>query len=159
VKVETKKPNRIEPRVVVMFCQNAAPGVETGDAIRKGDGFLARLVVLPCSSKIEIMHLVKVLAAGEDGVEIVGCPPAKCGLQGQSVKAGGRVDYLRAKLRELGMNPERVGMTYASGLSRADLMRIAAAVAERVRGLGPGARPAAEAENDQAESAAAPAGR
>jgi len=130
--------DEFEPEIVVLYCRHSTNG-QTGaaDAVRKGPGFKARLVMMPCSSKVEIEHMVKILEGGADGIQVVGCPGQLCQFLVGNTKAERRTERVRQLLKEIEFGAERVAMTRKNGLEEGDLMDIAGRRADAVRTLGP----------------------
>ncbi len=127
-----------EPEVVVLFCQNAVDEtVELVHSNRKLPGFRARLVVLPCSSNIEIRQMMKILEQGADALQIVGCPEHTCRFLVGSALAEKRVAAVRDLLEEIGLGPDRVGMERGMGMSLEGILELAGRRAGMVRALGP----------------------
>lgn len=127
-----------EPEVVVLYCQHSTePSVNLANSNRRLPGCLARFVIMPCSSKVEIEYLVKILEQGADGIQVVGCPERACRFLVGNTKAEKRIDRVRGMLEEIGFGVERVGMVRASGLSMDQLMEHARKRADAVRELGP----------------------
>jgi coenzyme F420-reducing hydrogenase delta subunit len=130
--------DEFEPEIVVLYCRHSTNGAaETADRVRKMPGFKARLVMMPCSSKVEIGHMVKILEQGADGVQVVGCPGRLCRFLVGNTKAESRIERVRQLLGEIEFGDERVGMARKNGLSKEDLMEIAGRRADEVRTLGP----------------------
>ena len=126
-----------EPDIVLLYCQHCVGGdVRSVDSIRKADGFTARTVVRPCSSKVESRQLLKLLEKGADGIQIVACPDGSCRFLVGSNRAERRVAYVRGILEEIDYGAERVGIAREVGLTEEGLMALAAERAEKVRPLG-----------------------
>ncbi len=127
-----------QPYVVLLFCQQAASSdVAFPDSTRWVRGVHVRMVPMPCSSKVEISCLVKLLASGVDAVQVVGCPPGQCRFLAGTKKTEHRVGYVRGMLSELGLGPERVGIIRGSRFSLEDLLEAAYDRAGEVMPLGP----------------------
>ena len=124
------------PDVALLCCQQclADPGVTSG--LLDVEGCRARLVVLPCSSKLEGSHLLKILANGTDGIQVVGCPEGSCRFGVGSRMALKRVERARGFLEQIDLGAERLAMDRTAGLARQDLVSLAASRAEAVRSLG-----------------------
>ena len=128
----------MRPEVVVLYCQRAVS--EGADlALRAGDapGLSVRLAAMPCSSKVELPYIFRLLERGADGVEVVTCPAGKCRFLVGNVRAQRRVEYVRKLLEEAGVGAERVGVSLGQGLSARDLLGLAESRAEKARTLGP----------------------
>jgi len=101
----------------------------------------AQLVTVPCSGRVDVLHLLQALTAGADGVLVMGCYEDNCEfLQGNTL-ALKRVAYAQQLLTEAGIDGGRLGMVH---VSPATPHRFAAAVREMVaklHALGPLAAP------------------
>ncbi len=127
-----------QPRIVLLYCrQTLDPTVKPFEGERPGRDFSARLVLLPCSSKMDTRHLLRVLEGGCDGVTLVACPEKACRFLVGNVRAEKRIAYAQGLLDQVGMGSERLALERGSGLSLEDLMELAAGQAGKVKGLGP----------------------
>lgn len=124
--------------VVVHVCHRCSPG-----ALRLPRQFRHRsgLVVLrevPCSGKVDVPYLLRGLEAGLRGVIVVGCPPGACQLSEGNQRSRVRVCTTQKLLAEIGFEPDRVTMLYASGDESVDALEqtIRDAV-DRLWALGP----------------------
>ncbi len=96
-----------------------------------------RAVMMPCSSKIEVPYIIKILESGAEAVEIVACPEKSCKMLTGSLRAEKRVEYIHNLLEKIGYCPERVGISRKLSQKADELIKIAGARAEAVRPLGP----------------------
>jgi F420-non-reducing hydrogenase iron-sulfur subunit len=132
-----------EPEVVVLYCQRCvregADRTSVGVEVEadRASGFSVRPVMMPCSSKIEVPYILKILERGADAVEVVACPADGCQFLVGSLRAEKRVDYVRSLLDEIHVGAERVGISRGPGLLAQDLIELAAKRAEKVKTLGP----------------------
>lgn len=132
------KQSQFEPEVVVLYCQRCAcENTDLGAEADRANGFSVQPAMMPCSSKIEVPHILKILERGADAVEVVACPPDACQFLTGSLRAEKRVDYIRGLLDEAGVGAERVGISHGPGLSAKELIGLAASRAEAVKTLGP----------------------
>lgn len=124
--------------VVVVCCRRALQAGAVGQAETISAGKVTvRPMVLPCSSKVEVPHLLRILESGADGVEVVACPDGDCQFLVGNVRAQRRVEYARRLLEAIGMGAERLGVTRAERVSRERLLSLAEARAERAGEIGP----------------------
>jgi coenzyme F420-reducing hydrogenase delta subunit len=91
---------------------------------------------MPCSSKIEVSYILRILESGADAVEIVACPVESCKFLVGSLRAERRVEYIRDLLRKIGYAPERVGISRGLSQSPRKLIDLARARADAVRPFG-----------------------
>lgn len=124
------------PDIAILCCRQclADPDVTSGPLGVKH--CRARLVVLPCSSKLETSHLLKILASGTDMVHVVGCPEGSCRFGVGSRMALKRVQRARGFLDEIGLGAGRLAMDRRTGLDGRTLTELAAGCTEAVRPLG-----------------------
>lgn len=127
-----------QTEIVLLYCrQTLAPEAKPAEGVHQGEGFSVKLVVLPCSSKMQVQHLLRILEEGFDAIQIVACPEKTCRFLVGNNRAQRRVDRARGLLEQVGMGAERLGLERASGLESDDLMKLAGRRAEQVRELGP----------------------
>ncbi len=116
-----------------------------------------RLIRLMCSGRIDPTFVLKALSEGADGVLISGCHPGDCHYLEQNYKAMRRHRLLQRTLAQLGIEPERVHLTWASAAEGAKLAETIDRFVAQVRALGPlrwPARPRPEAASGQAVAVA-----
>jgi coenzyme F420-reducing hydrogenase delta subunit len=128
-------------KVVVLYCQNCvAAGAENSTAPSDQDGVTVQAVMMPCSSKAQPSELLKILAAGADGVEVVACPDGTCRQLVGSRMAEKRMQYAQRLLKEAHVGGDRLGHSFRAGLTAGGLREIglarAAVVAASRKGEG-----------------------
>src|SRR5512136_815660 len=80
---------------------------------------------------------MKAFANGADGVMISGCHPGECHYIEQNYKALRRYLLLRRVLSQMGIEPQRIKLVWASAAEGVRLAQEIASFVEEVRGLGP----------------------
>jgi coenzyme F420-reducing hydrogenase delta subunit len=126
------------PEIVVLYCrQTLDVDTRLPEGTRQGQGYSARMVLLPCSSKMEAYQLLKLVEHGADGVLLVACPKKACRFLVGNNRAERRVTHVRGLLVQAGMGETRLELTRAANITLDDLMTMAARQAEQVRTLGP----------------------
>jgi F420-non-reducing hydrogenase iron-sulfur subunit len=96
-----------------------------------------RLVRLMCSGRLSPEFVLKAFAGGADGVMITGCHPGECHYLEQNLKALKRITLLRATLQQMGIEPGRLKLVWASAAEGVKLAREFNKMVEEVRALGP----------------------
>ncbi len=96
-----------------------------------------RLVRLMCSGRLDPTFVLKALSSGADGVLITGCHPGECHYLEQNYKALRRFLLLRRVLTQMGIEPERVKLVWASAAEGTKLAQEITKMVEEVRALGP----------------------
>ena len=127
-----------KPEIILFYCRRCVE--EEADlfiAAKATSRFAAKLVMMPCTSKVEESHLLKLLAEGADGVQVVGCPYQQCQRLLGNLQAERRIEHARGYLREIGLGAERLGMERGLHFSGLQLLLLAEKRAHAVRPLGP----------------------
>jgi F420-non-reducing hydrogenase iron-sulfur subunit len=96
-----------------------------------------RLVRLMCSGRMDPTFVFKALANGADGVLISGCHPGECHYIDQNYKAMRRYYLMKRTLTQMGIEPGRVKLVWASAAEGVRLANEIAKMVEEVRALGP----------------------
>ncbi len=96
-----------------------------------------KIIQVPCTGRVDILHLLNAIKDGADGVYVAGCLEGECHYLEGNLKARKKVEYVKKTLTELGIEPERVEMYNLSSAQGARFAEIANEVVENIRGLGP----------------------
>jgi F420-non-reducing hydrogenase iron-sulfur subunit len=96
-----------------------------------------RLIRMMCSGRLDPTFVLKALSSGADGVLITGCHPGECHYIEQNYKALRRYLLLRRTLTQLGIEPGRVKLVWASAAEGVKLAEEITKMVEEIRALGP----------------------
>jgi len=96
-----------------------------------------KIIQLPCSGRVDILHLLRAIEDGADGVYVAGCLEGECHFLTGNVKAKKKVQYVKNVLEEIGVEPERVEMFNLSSGEGPRFAEIAKEMVERIKELGP----------------------
>ena len=96
-----------------------------------------RLKRLMCSGRLDPVFVLRALAGGADGVMITGCHPGECHYLEQNFKALRRYKLLQRMLAQMGIEPQRVKLVWASAAEGARLAQEINELVEEIRALGP----------------------
>jgi F420-non-reducing hydrogenase iron-sulfur subunit len=96
-----------------------------------------KVIQVPCTGRVDIIHLLKAIEDGADAVYVAGCMEGECHFLVGNLKAKKRVLYVKKVLQELGIEPERVEMFNLSAGEGPRFAEIAREMVERVKALGP----------------------
>ncbi|MEW5911564.1 MAG: hydrogenase iron-sulfur subunit [Thermodesulfobacteriota bacterium] len=130
--------NDFQPQITVLYCRQClSADAQPFEGRRPGQGFAAQLVLLPCSSKMQVHNLMRILEKGVDGVQMVACPEESCQHLVGSLRAEKRLNRAQDLLRQAGLASERLGLHRGQGLSLESVLELASQRAEAVRPLGP----------------------
>jgi coenzyme F420-reducing hydrogenase delta subunit len=96
-----------------------------------------KIIKVPCSGRVAIIHMLKALEEGADGVIVAGCLEGDCHYQSGNLRAKKRVSYVQEILEKIGIEAERVAMYNLSAGEGPRFAEIAREMTEKVTELGP----------------------
>lgn len=96
-----------------------------------------KVIQVPCTGRVDILHLLTAIEDGADGVYVAGCLEGECHYIEGNLKARRKVEYVKKTLTELGIEPERVEMYNLSSAQGARFAEIAKEMVAKVKELGP----------------------
>lgn len=127
-----------EPVIVAFCCHYCAyTAADMAGSLRLCYPPNVKIIRVPCSGKVDAVHLLQAIRGGADGVYVAGCLEGDCHFKSGNAKAARRVAYVQRLLKDIGIEPERVEMiTMSAGMGE----RFAAVADEftaKIRRLGP----------------------
>jgi len=127
-----------EPEIIVFACHYCAyAAADLAGSMRLQYPTTIRMIKLPCTGKLEVIHLLKALEAGADGVYAAGCMEGECHYLKGNLWARKRVDHVKKLLVEMDLSPERVEMFNMSAANGPRFAEVATEFSERIKKLGP----------------------
>lgn len=96
-----------------------------------------KVIQIPCTGRVDILHLLKAIEDGADGVYVAGCLEGECHFLTGNIKAKKRVQFVKKALNEAGVEPERVEMFNLSAGEGPRFAEIAREMVDRIKSLGP----------------------
>jgi coenzyme F420-reducing hydrogenase delta subunit len=127
-----------EPEIIVFACHYCAyAAADLAGSMRLQYPTNIRMIKLPCTGKLEVIHLLRALEAGADGVYAAGCLEGECHYLKGNLWAKKRVGYVKKLLEEIGVDPGRVEMYNMSSAMGPQFAETARSFTARIRGLGP----------------------
>lgn len=127
-----------EPTIVAFCCHYCAyTAADMAGSMRLTYPPNVKILRVPCSGKVDAIHIMKALEKGADGVLVAGCLEGDCHFKNGNVKALQRVTYLQRFIEEIGIEPERVEMVNMSAGMGIRFAKIATEFTESIRELGP----------------------
>jgi coenzyme F420-reducing hydrogenase delta subunit len=90
-----------------------------------------------CSGRINPLFIIKSLQEGADGVLISGCHPGDCHYSEGNFFARRRFAVIRSLLKYIGIEPERVRMSWVSASEGGKFAEIIKQMTDELKELGP----------------------
>jgi F420-non-reducing hydrogenase iron-sulfur subunit len=124
--------------LALFYCGNVPESSETDrQAIEKAYGEQIRLFPLPCSGRLEPVHLLRALEEVADAAYLITCPEGTCRYFEGNRRAKRRVARTREMLASIGLEPERAGIVVGSAEAPRTLTQLAAEIYDQISQLGP----------------------
>ena len=96
-----------------------------------------KIIRVPCSGKVDALHIMKAFEKGADGVYVAGCLEGDCHFKNGNIKAAHRVNYIKKLLDEIGVESERLEIVLMSAGMGEFFADTASRFTEKIRELGP----------------------
>jgi F420-non-reducing hydrogenase iron-sulfur subunit len=127
-----------EPRMLAFCCHYCAyAAADLAGTIRVQYPANVRIVRVPCSGKVDPLHIMQAFEGGVDGVLVAGCLEGGCHFQEGNLRAKRRVERVKEFLDEIGIERERLRMVNLSSAMGQDFAKIVTEFTEQIRELGP----------------------
>lgn len=126
------------PKVVGFVCERH--GLDSAVlAARAGKQYDAgvRIIKVPCTGRVDGIHILQALEDGADSVFVLGCLEKNCYYDTGSIEGRKRVEYVKSTLADLGVEKERVEMFNASSTMAWKFPEIVAKMVDVAKRLGP----------------------
>ena len=128
----------VEPQIVAFCCLHCAyAAADLAGGSRCGYPPSIKIIAVPCTGRVDSLHLVKALEDGADGVMVAGCLPGRCHFQTGNLHANQRVEHVRSLLEEIGLEADRVRMINVSAGMGVQFAERAKEMTETITALGP----------------------
>lgn len=99
----------------VFFCRQLDPDQDVNRrALERELGKRIRFFPLPCSGRIDALHLMRALESGADKVYVVTCPEGACHYREGNLRANKRVAYAQGLIEEIGLDRDRLELVVTS---------------------------------------------
>ncbi len=126
------------PKVLGICCRWCSyAGADLAGAMRLQYPPNIRIIMVPCTGRVDIIHLLQAFEVGADAVFVSGCHEGDCHYLTGNYNAKKRVERLKQILTEVGLEPERVEMLHVSASEGPKFARVAQEMTERALRLGP----------------------
>jgi len=96
-----------------------------------------RIIEVPCTGKVDIIHILQAFEYGADGVIVVGCMEGDCHYQKGNLFAKSRVKRAKEILDKVGLGGERVEMFNLSSGMGGRFAEIVQEMTNKILELGP----------------------
>jgi coenzyme F420-reducing hydrogenase delta subunit len=127
-----------EPKIVAYCCNYCAfAAADLAGATRLQYPPNVRIVRLPCTGKVDAIHIMKAFEEGADGIFVAGCLEGQCHFLEGNTRAKKKVAYVKRLLDEAQIESERLEMYNLSSAMGGRFAEIVEEMTDRITKLGP----------------------
>jgi F420-non-reducing hydrogenase iron-sulfur subunit len=124
--------------LTIFFCQQLDPDQDVNRrALEKELGERIRFFPLPCSGRIDPLHLMRALESGADKVYLVTCPEGTCRYSEGNLRAQKRLAFTQELIEEIGLERERLELIITSAGNPVTIDEMARGLLAREASVGP----------------------
>jgi coenzyme F420-reducing hydrogenase delta subunit len=124
--------------LALFYCQNTPKSnEEERQSLEERYGNSLRLFPIPCSGRLEPLHLLRALEEFADVAYVITCPEGACRYFEGNRRARKRVERTQSIISSIGLEEERVGIVIGSKDEVKSLSEMAREIVERITQLGP----------------------
>jgi F420-non-reducing hydrogenase iron-sulfur subunit len=126
-------------RTLALFYCQSVPGSSESERqeLEKKYGQTLRLFPMPCSGRIDSLHLLRALEEFADAVYVVTCPEGACRYFEGNIRAKKRVALAKSVIESIGLERERLDIVVGSKEEQKKLAQLSEELMERISGLTP----------------------
>lgn len=95
------------------------------------------IIMVPCTGRVDMVHLLKAFEYGADAVFVAGCLEGECHYLSGNIQAKKRVNKLKRDLSQMGLEPDRLEMFNLSSSDGPRWAAICLEMSQRAHRLGP----------------------
>jgi coenzyme F420-reducing hydrogenase delta subunit len=104
-----------DPTVLVFACKWCSyAAADIAGVMRLRYPVNVRIILLPCTGRVDFKHIFEAIEKGADGVVVAGCLKEQCHYIDGNLTAERRIEAAKKVLRVLGIDPGRIQMLFNS---------------------------------------------
>ena len=124
--------------LALFYCQNTPEsGEQVRQSLEESYGESLRLFPIPCSGRLDYLHLLRALEDFADAAYVITCPEGACRYFEGNQRAKKRVEKTREIISSIGLEEERVGIIIRSKDNGKTLEKLAREIMDHILHLPP----------------------
>jgi len=130
--------SKFEPNIVAFLCNWCSyAGADLTGTTRTHYPPNVKVIRVMCTGRVNPLFVVQALSQGADGVLISGCHPGECHYLKGNYLARRRFLLMRNLLEFIGINPQRIRMSWVSASEGKKFADVITEVTQEIKKLGP----------------------
>lgn len=127
-----------EPKIIIFCCQWCSyAAADLAGSMRLEYPSNIHIIKVPCTGRVDILHMLDAFECGADGVFVSGCLPGDCHYLTGNYWAMSRVKRVKEILQGIGLEPERAQMYFNSAGMGPQFAQCCRDFTAHIRHLGP----------------------
>jgi coenzyme F420-reducing hydrogenase delta subunit len=133
-----EKNKNFEPQIVAFCCHYCAyAAADLAGVSRIQYSHAIKIIEVPCSGRVDIIHILHAFENGADGVYVAGCLEGNCHFLTGNLWAKKRVEYTKKILDDIGIGADRLQFYNLSAAMGQKFAEIADEMTMHIKKLGP----------------------
>ncbi len=129
---------QFEPEIIAFTCHYCAyAAADLAGIMRLQYPANIRIIKLPCSGAVDVLHILKAFEQGADGIFVAGCLEGGCHFVEGNLRTKKRVERAKHILDKVGLGSKRLEMFFMSSAQGTRFVEVAKEMTQRIRELGP----------------------
>lgn len=95
------------------------------------------IVRVPCTGKVDVLHILRAFEKGADGVCVIGCLEGECHFNKGNIMARRRVVQAQSVLDTVGIGGQRAQMFNLSSSEAPQFVKYAQEITAKIKEMGP----------------------
>lgn len=120
--------------IYLFCCATSYDQAEITRGVRQ-QGVETKVILIPCSGKLDILYLTKAFETGADGAAVMICKEGECRYLEGNLRAKKRVDAVEQLLEETGLGKGRVAFIQMNESGVAGAIREVEAFCQRIKNI------------------------
>lgn len=129
---------KFTPKIVGFLCNWCSyRGADLAGTARLKYPASMKVIRVMCSGRVDPLFILKAFLMGADGVLVAGCHPGECHYRTNNYYARRRVALLKKVFETLGLESDRVRLSWVSASEGDKFKKVNTEFTERLQGKGP----------------------
>ncbi|MBS7620099.1 hydrogenase iron-sulfur subunit, partial [Candidatus Bathyarchaeota archaeon] len=125
-----------EPVIVCLACQWCSyAAADAAGSMKLEYPENVRIILVPCTGRVDALHVFTAFKHGADGVIVAGCLPDQCHYIDGNFKAEARIEAMKKALDVLGVGGERLEMIFAAACMPIEFTEMVTEFAKKIQRL------------------------
>lgn len=129
---------QFEPEIIAFTCHYCAyAAADLAGIMRLQYPVNVKIIKVPCSGVIDVLHILRAFEQGADGIFVAGCLEGGCHFVEGNLRTKKRIEQTQRILDQVGVGGKRLEMFFMSSAQSTRFVEVAKEMTQRIKELGP----------------------